>query len=125
MDLKMALELRNSMQIMQTFAYSMNKWSKSISKITKDVDINEVMENVDAANEIIEEKNAELDDLTTTISQGYGNIVENDKEQIVSNDEAIKIIDSYIVSGKGSKPGVDSENDLDRIRKMLDGDKKE
>ena len=40
MDLKMALELRNSMQIMQTFAYSMNKWSKSISKITKDVDIN-------------------------------------------------------------------------------------
>lgn len=125
MDLKMALELRNSMQIMQTFAYSMNKWSKSISKITKDFDINEVMENVDAANEIIEEKNAELDDLTTTISQGYGNIVENDKEQIVSNDEAIKIIDSYIVSGKGSKPGVDSENDLDRIRKMLDGDKKE
>ena len=121
----MALELRNSMQIMQTFAYSMNKWSKSISKITKDVDINEVMENVDAANEIIEEKNAELDDLTTTISQGYGNIVENDKEQIVSNDEAIKIIDSYIVGGKGSKPGVDSENDLDRIRKMLDGDKKE
>ena len=125
MDLKMALELRNSMQIMQTFAYSMNKWSKSISKITKDFDINEVMENVDAANEIIEEKNAELDDLTTTISQGYGNIVENDKEQIVSNDEAIKIIDSYIVGGKSSKPGVDSENDLDRIRKMLDGDKKE
>lgn len=125
MDLKMALELRNSMQIMQTFAYSMNKWSKSISKITKDFDINEVMENVDAANEIIEEKNAELDDLTTTISQGYGNIVENDKEQIVSNDEAIKIIDSYIVGGKGSKPGVDSENDLDRIRKMLNGDKKE
>ena len=43
----------------------------------------------------------------------------------MSNDEAIKIIDSYIVCGKGSKPGGDFENDLDRIRKMLDGDKKE
>lgn len=123
MDLQMALELRNSMQIMKTFAYSMNKWSKSISKITKDININEVMDNVETANEIIEEKNAELDDFTQTISQGYGNIVENDKEQIVSNDEAIKIIDNYIVNGGKGASGNSTDSDIDKIRKMLDGDK--
>lgn len=123
MDLQMALELRNSMQIMKTFAYSMNRWSKSISKITKDININEVMDNVETANEIIEEKNAELDDFTQTISQGYGNIVENDKEQIVSNDEAIKIIDNYIVNGGKGATGNTTDADIDKIRKMLDGDK--
>ena len=62
-------------------------------------------------------------------------ILNNDEliSQVKSNTKDIATLKSNTkwlykyggVGGKGSKPGVDSENDLDRIRKMLDGDKKE
>lgn len=125
MDLKMAMQLRNTMQIVKNFAGSMNRWTKSIAKISKDLNINAVANNVEETTSIIEEKNQELEELTDTISVGFSDIVESDNKDYVGNSDAEKLVDNYIATGgahRVSSPTTTEE--IEKIRRMLDGDDK-
>jgi len=122
MDIKMALNLRGSLQIMRAFSESMSKWSKSISKISKEINIDKVIENVDNATMILDEKNQELEDLEQTISTGFDDLVNQGNSEVITNDDAIRLVDSYIAKGPESKNEF-TDKDLDSIRKAIDGDK--
>ena len=123
MDLKMAIQMRDSLQIVRGFADAMTKWGKSINKISNDFNIDQAIEKVSIANELIEEKNEEIAELTNEINNGFTSVVDNNPVNIVSIDEAEKLVEGYIACG-GSTPGQKEEVDIEKIRKMLDEEKK-
>ena len=123
-DIKMAMNLRNSLQIVHGFSEAMSSWGKSISKISKDINIDSVIKKVDEATEIIEEKNDELDELTDVINSGFDSLTSQTSRNSdsINNDEAMRIVESYIAnSGKGSNVnqiGL-SDSELNELKKML------
>lgn len=125
MDLKMAMQLRNTLQIIKTFAGSMNQWTQSVAKIPKDLNINAIANNVEETANIIEEKNSELEELTDTISTGFIDIVESDNKDYIGNSDAERLVDNYIAtSGTHKVSSPTTTEEIEKIRRMLDGDDK-
>ena len=119
-DLKMAMQLRNTISIIESFANAMNRWGKSIKSTSKNFDINKTLGTLEDASDIIEEKNAELEELTTSITNEFSNINNNDSGNIIDVGAAEKIVDGYIANEGDSKST--EGNASERIKKLLDKD---
>lgn len=127
MDLDMALQMRDSMNIIKGFSESMKMWGKSISKITKNFDVEGVISNVENAADLISEKNEELEELTEAMSTNFDDIISDDQMQYVSCNDVEKFVDNYIVNNPKINSGKTervNEIDIETIRKMLDGESK-
>ena len=105
----------------------MKMWGKSISKITKNFDVEGVISNVENAADLISEKNEELEELTEAMSTNFDDIISDDQMQYVSCNDVEKFVDNYIVNNPKINSGKTervNEIDIETIRKMLDGESK-
>lgn len=97
MDLKMSFELGNTVHFMKDFSDTMNRWSKTIRKISKDFDVDALQDNIDEAMDTIGEVSEEMDSVQESMSNNYGNLLNKNSKDYVSIDTAEKIVDDYIV----------------------------